>query len=304
MSRQRHRDKHKHDQDMAERRARLDELFLKHTGVHWTQVLRDEQLASPLPSRRPPVPRPPRATPEARENRTPAKAKAQDDRTRTRSKPEAKSLKREDVSGVARTRGVKRRAKRVTESEFKKMLEIAGQGNSPHSDQAVLLLSYDAGLRACEIADLRVETFLTASGKVTETLDVMPGTAKYGHGRPLVMTSRLRAALKKLHVQHPEAEYVAFSYRWGHIKYRNSKALRSAYKKISVKAGLSEVSSHSGRRTFGTEHAQLANLAGGSIRDVQAMLGHAYLSSTEAYLDPTDAQKEMVKLRARRKYKK
>ncbi len=293
MSRRRFRDDPDHNAEKAARQARLDEKFFEQTGLHWHQVACDEGSASPPRSRRAKVPRRPSKTPAVPDRIKPAKAK-----------PTVKAVKQKDVSGLARTRGAKKRAKRISESELKLMLEVAGRGNSPYSDRAVLLLSYDAGLRACEIADLRVDTFLTASGKVGKTLDVMPGTAKYGRGRPLPMTPRLRKALADLHREHPAAEFVAFSNRRGHLKYRNSQALRSAYKKIAEDAGLKGVSSHSGRRSFGTEHARLANLAGGSIRDVQAMLGHAFLSSTEAYLDPGEAVVRMVELRAARKRKK
>jgi integrase/recombinase XerD len=56
-------------------------------------------------------------------------------------------------------------------------------------------------------------------------------------------------------------------------------------------------SSHSGRRNFGTQAARNAVKAGGSLRDVQDLLGHASLSTTQRYLEPSsNAKRKLVDL--------
>ena len=56
-------------------------------------------------------------------------------------------------------------------------------------------------------------------------------------------------------------------------------------------------SSHSGRRNFGTQAARNAVKAGGSLRDVQDLLGHASLATTQKYLEPSsDAKRKLVDL--------
>jgi len=54
-------------------------------------------------------------------------------------------------------------------------------------------------------------------------------------------------------------------------------------------------SSHSGRRTFITRAARKIVEAGGSLRDVQQLAGHASLATTQRYIEgDTDAKRRVV----------
>ena len=61
--------------------------------------------------------------------------------------------------------------------------------------------------------------------------------------------------------------------------------------------GFSGASSHSGRRTFITKAAKEIVEAGGSLRDVQELAGHASLATTQRYIQgDTEAKRKVVAL--------
>ena len=61
--------------------------------------------------------------------------------------------------------------------------------------------------------------------------------------------------------------------------------------------GLIGCSSHSGRRTFITETSKKISLVGGSLRDIQIMVGHSSLQTTQRYIESdSESQRKVINL--------
>ncbi len=163
-------------------------------------------------------------------------------------------------------------------------------------DTAILLLSFKAGLRACEIAGLDWSMVTKGSGGIANTISVGRGIAKNGRPRRLPMHPKLRAALIALRLQEgqPRRGPVIRSQRGGHL---TPGSVVNWFSAFYVSAGLYGCSSHSGRRTFITNSARLLAKVGGSLRDIQELAGHSALTTTEAYLHgDRDIQRKLVRL--------
>ncbi len=67
------------------------------------------------------------------------------------------------------------------------------------------------------------------------------------------------------------------------------------FKRLYASLGFDGCSSHSGRRTFITRAARKVSEAGGSLRDVQQLAGHASLQTTQRHVEgSTDAKRRLV----------
>ena len=61
--------------------------------------------------------------------------------------------------------------------------------------------------------------------------------------------------------------------------------------------GIEGASSHSGRRSFITAAAKKITEAGGSLRDIQELVGHSSLATTQRYIQgDTDAKRNVIAL--------
>jgi len=187
-------------------------------------------------------------------------------------------------------------AKVVRESDVRRVLDRASQYRNPERNIAMVLLSFKAGLRACEIAGLSWTMVLNTNGRIAMHADVSNGIAKYGSGRRIPLHPELRSALTSLYnsQKRPNEGPVIRSERGGHM---TARSVVNWFRATYTELGLIGCSSHSGRRTFITRSARAITKTGGSLRDVQELAGHRALSTTERYIQgDRDAQRKLIRL--------
>jgi integrase/recombinase XerD len=71
-------------------------------------------------------------------------------------------------------------------------------------------------------------------------------------------------------------------------------AVQVWFHRLYAELGFNGASSHSGRRTFITSVAKKIVTAGGSLKDVQELAGHASLSTTQRYIEGDSEAKRRV----------
>lgn len=187
-------------------------------------------------------------------------------------------------------------AKVLSPVELRRVLKHMKYKRHPTRNRAMVLLSFKAGLRACEIAGLTWPMVLTGAGRIAHVLTISGGIAKHGRLRRLPMNALLADTLKALHAEHgyPREGPVIPSERGTPI---TARSVVNWFSGVYREVGLSGCSSHSGRRTFITRSARMLAKTGGSLRDIQELAGHQAITTTERYIaGDRDAQRKLVDL--------
>jgi len=166
----------------------------------------------------------------------------------------------------------------------------------PARNRVMILLSFKAGLRACEIAGLDWTAVLQADGRIGHHMNIPNSIAKMGSGRSVPLHQDLRSALIALHKASggPTSGPIVRSERGGRL---TARSVVNWFTAVYAELGLQGCSSHSGRRTFITLSARLLAKTGGSLRDVQELAGHRAITTTERYIEgDRDAQRRLIRL--------
>ena len=190
---------------------------------------------------------------------------------------------------------VGKRAKVLSPDHVEDLLVFARQTRHPIRNQVLVLLSFKAGLRAGEIAQLTWPMVIEPTGEIGTCLELPDRVAKKGSGRVIPVHPELRAALVTLaRLSFTMDGPIIRSERGGPM---TPISVICWFAKAFRAIGLEGCSSHSGRRTFITRAARLVHKAGGSLRDVQLLAGHRSIQTTQRYIDgDTDAQRKLVSL--------
>ena len=145
-----------------------------------------------------------------------------------------------------------------------------------------------AGLRACEIAGLKVGDVYDVDGNVRNTFYLDSEQTK-GHDKQQVIVSKqlqkqlaLYAKQYSTHTKQATAPLL-FSGKGGGF---SAQTVINLFSRFYSKAGLKGASSHSGRRQFLTELGD----KGVNARVIQALARHKHLSTTQRYIDYNESK--------------
>lgn len=190
---------------------------------------------------------------------------------------------------------LRKQAKILSDAQIAAALSAVEQHRYPTRDRVMLLLSIRAGLRAIEIASITWSMVTTSEGLIADSIALENRASKGQHGgRVIPMHSELHHALATLYVGQDPASRIIHSERSRGL---SPVAVQIWFHRLYRRLGFAGASSHSGRRTFLTRAARSITKAGGSLRDVQELAGHASLTTTQRYIESdSDAKRRVVSM--------
>jgi len=194
---------------------------------------------------------------------------------------------------------------------------------APEVMRAAFMLSFYAGLRVQEIAglqwhlnvfqgdefrsaptvvyDMHGQAVTDKNGEEVmqdmEVLYINEDIGKYGKSRNIPLHPKLKQALLDLRALNLEGSWVIPAGNQGarnDLKHR-AHALKMRMNRLYQALGIVRGTSHSGRRSFITRAARRANAYDASLVDVRDLAGHASINTTQAYVDPSKQQGNLVK---------
>jgi integrase/recombinase XerD len=190
-------------------------------------------------------------------------------------------LRKRYVAGAAEMK----QAQVLSERDIKRVLAAIAKRSYSSRDRAMFMLSYLAGMRVGEIAALRVSDVLDSSGVVRDHIRLNKDQTKGSEARTVLLNAQaqeeLRLYARTLNRTGDEPLFVS---KWGKAMSPNS--LVQVFGRFYKLAGLSNASSHSGRRSFLTGLAH----KGVNVRVLAALAGHKNISTTQRYIEVGEHQ--------------
>lgn len=181
-------------------------------------------------------------------------------------------------------------AKTLTDKELRIVLATVAQGRHAERNRALVLMSFWAGLRAGEIAALRLSDVLVPNGTIKTEVRLDADQTKGSRGRVVMLGDKLRKELAAyIDTLRNQADDAPLFYSQQRRSGMSANTVAQLFLEIYEQAGIKGASSHSGRRTFITT---LAN-KGVGVRVLMALAGHQHMSTTQRYIDLND---EMLKV--------
>jgi integrase len=193
--------------------------------------------------------------------------------------------------------GLGKQAKLLNAHQLQAMLSWLERQRHSERNRLIVLLSFKAGLRAKEIAELRWSMVMDASGNIGDKIHLTNKSSKGRSGRVIAMSKEVRTQLMTVHGKSGVTFQNAHDcvIRTQRQNRTSAQAIVNLFEDWYRKLGFVGCSSHSGRRTAITNWARRASLVGGSLRDVQVMAGHASLTTTSRYIESdSEAQRKLV----------
>lgn len=190
-------------------------------------------------------------------------------------------------SKPGRPSGTTGQARVLDEKELKQVLNVTAIGGHAKRNVAVVVLSNYLGLRAKELAALRINDVTDENGVIKKVLRLVAAYTKNSKHRDLSLENRtVIKAISDYIAERKKRDGAVFNvaaplFRSQKGSAFSANAMTRLLCNIYSSAGFSNASSHSGRRSLITKLAY----SGIDLNSIRQIAGHSSISTTQRYID-------------------
>ena len=197
--------------------------------------------------------------------------------------------------------GIGKQSKTLNKTQIQMVRTFLRNQRNGLRDETIFLLSVKSGLRSKEISLLSWKMVSKSDETIDDHINLPNSSSKGNGGRIIPLHKDIKENLKLMLEEHRKLygfdQNKSFIVRTERTPFTTSQTIVNMFQKWYGKLGLLGCSSHSGRRTFITETSKKISLVGGSLRDIQMMVGHQSLQTTQRYIEgDSESQKKVVDL--------
>jgi len=178
-------------------------------------------------------------------------------------------------------------AKVLSEREFQRVVNVVKKKTHAKRNVALLYCSFGLGLRAKEMASLKVLHVLDVDGNLLEEINLLRHMTKGAKQRNVFLTnSKVVSAFRDYLDDRKKHEGILFNYEAPLFKSQKgskftANTMQQLFRRIFNDTKLQGASSHSGRRTFATTLIE----KGVDIKAVSTLMGHSSIAMTAQYVE-------------------
>jgi integrase len=197
--------------------------------------------------------------------------------------------------------GIGKQSKTLNKTQIQMVRTFLRNQRNGLRDETIFLLSVKSGLRSKEISLLSWKMVSKSDETIDDYINLPNSSSKGNGGRIIPLHKDIKENLNLMLEEHRKLygfdQNKSFIVRTERTPFTTSQTIVNMFQKWYGKLGLLGCSSHSGRRTFITETSKKISLVGGSLRDIQMMVGHQSLQTTQRYIEgDSESQKKVVDL--------
>ena len=181
-----------------------------------------------------------------------------------------------------------KQAKILTDTEIKRVKAIIKANRYATRNMTMFLLALNVGLRAKELATIKVGDVLSADNTIRSECVLAKEQTKRNEANRIFFNTAVQKQLTKYLEEHKhlQANLNGFLFTSKNYKGFTPKTVVDLFARIFKLANIEQASSHSMRRTFATKLADNST----SVFAIQKLMRHKNISTTQLYVNVTDTQ--------------